>query len=89
VRFYQRVFDDFSSQRNYTIDLASNDWVMSLMPTSGITPDGIKEIKSAITPTTTEVAFWVKRIFYYKDKPLVMSNFNDDRTARIFRKSKW
>lgn len=88
VRFYQRIFDDFSSQRNYTIDLAANDWVMFFDADERITPDGIKEIKSAITPTTTEVAFWVKRIFYYKDKPLVMSNFNDDRTARIFRKSK-
>ena len=32
VRFYQRVFDDFSSQRNYTIKLATNDWWYFLMP---------------------------------------------------------
>lgn len=88
VRFYQRVFDDFSSQRNYTIDLAANDWVMFFDADERITPDGVKEIISTLNNNPPEAAFWVKRIFYYKNKPLVMSSFNDDRTARIFRKSK-
>lgn len=88
VHFYQRVFDDFSSQRNYTIDLASNDWVMFFDADERITPDGIKEIVSTLNSNPPESAFWVKRIFYYQDKPLVISNFNDDRTARIFRRSK-
>lgn len=88
VKFYQRVFDDFSSQRNYTIDLATNDWVMFFDADERITQKGIDEIISVVNSSPDEVALWVKRIFYYQGKPLVNNNFNEDRTARIFRKSK-
>jgi ADP-heptose:LPS heptosyltransferase/glycosyltransferase involved in cell wall biosynthesis len=88
VRFYQRAFDDFSSQRNYTIELASNDWVMFFDADERITQKGIEEIIAVIKSDPEEAAFWVKRIFYYQGKPLVNNNFNEDRTARIFRKSK-
>lgn len=88
VRFYQRVFDDFSSQRNFTIDLASHDWVMFFDADERITPKGVAEIVDLFKTEPEETAFWVKRIFYYQGKPLVNNNFNEDRTARIFRKSK-
>lgn len=88
VRFYQRAFDDFSSQRNYTIELASHDWVMFFDADERITQKGVEEIITVIKSDPEEAAFWVKRIFYYQGRPLVNNNFNEDRTARIFRKSK-
>jgi heptosyltransferase-2 len=88
VRFYQRVFDDFSSQRNYTIELASNDWVVFFDADERVSKKGIAEIVKKINSTPEEVAFWVKRIFYYEGRPLVNNRFNTDRTVRIFRKSK-
>ncbi len=87
VRFYQRVFDDFSSQRNYTIDLAENDWVVFFDADERVTEKGIEEIVSAVNSDPEEAAFWVKRIFYYQGRPLVNNSFNEDRTARVFRKS--
>jgi heptosyltransferase-2 len=88
VRFYQRVFDDFSSQRNYTISLASNDWVTFFDADERVTQKGIDEIVKTVNSNPEEVAFWVKRIFYYEGKPLVNNSLNEDRTARVFRKSK-
>lgn len=88
VRFYQRAFDDFSSQRNYTIDLAENDWVVFFDADERVTDKGIAEIVETVNSNPEEVAFWVKRIFYYQGRPLVNNSFNEDRTARIFRKSK-
>lgn len=88
VRFYQRAFDDFSSQRNYTLDLAANDWVTFFDADEKVIQKGIDEIVSAINAKPEEVALWVKRIFYYEGKPFVNSKFNEDRTARIFRRSK-
>jgi heptosyltransferase-2 len=88
VRFYQRVFDDFSSQRNYTLNLAENDWVMFFDADERVTQKGINEIVSVVKSNPEEVAFWFKRIFYYKGKPMVNNSFNKDRTIRLFRKSK-
>ena len=88
VKFYQRVFDDFSSQRNYTLDLASNDWVMFFDADERVTEQGIEELIATVNSNPEEVAFWVKRIFYYEGKPFVNNNFNDDKTARLFRRSK-
>lgn len=88
VRLYQRVFDDFSSQRNYTINLAENDWVVFFDADERITQKGIDEIVKVLNSDPEEVAFFVKRIFYYKGRPMVNNAFNQDRTARIFRRSK-
>ncbi|RYD96004.1 MAG: glycosyltransferase [Sphingobacteriales bacterium] len=88
VRFYQREFDDFSTQRNFTIDLAVNDWVLFFDADERVTENGIEEIVSTVNSNPKEVALWVKRIFYYKGRPLINNVFNEDRTARIFRRSK-
>lgn len=87
VKLYQRVFDDFSSQRNFTLQLASNDWVMFFDADERLTEKNIEEIVSAVNTTDSD-ALWVKRIFYYEGRPFVNTNFNQDKTARIFRKSK-
>ena len=88
VKFYQRVFDDFSSQRNYTIKLAANDWVVFFDADERVSQKGITEIVKKINSKPEEVAFWVKRTFYYEGRPLINNKFNTDRTVRIFRRSK-
>lgn len=88
VRFYQRVFDDFSSQRNYTIKLATNDWVIFFDADERVSQKGIAEIVAKVNSKPEEVAFFVKRIFYYEGRPLINNAFNTDKTVRIFRKSK-
>ena len=88
VKFFQRVFDDFSSQRNYTLDLAGNDWVTFFDADERVTQKGIEEIITTVNSNPEEAALWVKRVFYYQGRPMINNNFNEDRTARIFRKSK-
>ena len=88
VKFFQRVFDDFSSQRNYTLDLASNDWVTFFDADERVTQKGINEIIETVNSNPDEDALWVKRVFYYQGRPMINNSFNEDRTARIFRRSK-
>lgn len=88
VKFYQRAFDDFSSQRNYTLDFATNDWVVFFDADERISQKGIDEIIATVDSDPEEVAFWFKRIFYYKGRPMVNNSFNKDRAIRLFRKSK-
>ena len=88
VRFYQRAFDDFSSQRNYTIDLATHDWVIFFDADERVTEKGTREITNIVNSNPEEVAFWFKRIFYYKGRSMVNNSFNKDRAVRLFRRSK-
>lgn len=69
VRFYQRAFDDFSTQRNYTIGLASHDWVTFFDADERVTQKGIDEIVEVVNSNPEEVALWVKRVFYYQANP--------------------
>ncbi len=63
VKLYQRVFDDFSSQRNYTINLAENDWVVFFDADERVTQKGIDEIVQVLSSDPEEVAFFVKSYF--------------------------
>src|SRR5688572_15529287 len=85
VKFYQRAFDDFSSQRNYTLNFATNDWVVFFDADERITNKGIDEIIATVDSNPEEAAFWFKRIFYYKGRPMVNNSFNKDRAIRLFR----
>lgn len=88
VKLYQRAFDDFSSQRNYTLDLAANDWVAFFDADERLTEKNIIEIAQTIDEQPDNDALWVKRIFYYEGRPFINTNFNQDRTARVFKRSK-
>ena len=88
VQLHQRAFDDFSSQRNFTLDFATNDWVVFFDADERVSQKGIDEIVATVNSNPEEAAFWFKRIFYYKGRPMVNNSFNKDRAIRLFRKSK-
>lgn len=88
VRIVQRPFDDFSSQRNFAIALASHDWITFFDADERVTEKGIQEIRERVASNPDEAAFWVKRTFYYSEKPMFYGGQNQDRAIRLFRKSK-
>ena len=88
VKVFKRKFDDFSSQRNFAINLASNEWIIFFDADERITEKGIQEIKAAVKNKEKIDAFWVKRIFYYSKKPMHYGGKNQDKAIRLFRKSK-
>jgi len=88
VKFYQRVFDDFSSQRNYTLQLATHDWVVFFDADERVSKKGAQEIVAKVNSQPEEVAFFVKRTFFYEGKRLINNIFNTDKTVRLFRRSK-
>ena len=88
VKIFKRPFDDFSSQRNFAINLASHDWIVFFDADERITENGIKEIKEIVKSNPKNDAFWVKRIFYHGNKPMHYGGRNQDKAIRLFRKSK-
>lgn len=88
VQVYKRIFDNFSSQRNYALSKAANDWVIFFDADERICTEAINEIKQAVNNSNQEVAFWIKRQLFFKKIPVHYGGFNKDKAIRVFRKSK-
>ncbi|MBK5210579.1 MAG: glycosyltransferase family 2 protein, partial [Flavobacteriaceae bacterium] len=65
VKFYQRKFDDFSSQKNYAIEKASNEWII-FFDADEVIPKSLKEeIIEKASNETEDVAYWIYRTTIY------------------------
>jgi glycosyltransferase involved in cell wall biosynthesis len=87
VTVIQRPFDDFSTQRNFAIQQAKNDWIVFFDLDEHIAPELEKEIIAVITSPNNFVAFCVKRNFYFFQKKIKFGGWQRDKTIRVFNKS--
>lgn len=85
VRLIQRVFDDFSSQKNYAIDQASNEWIYILDADERVTESLEKEIITAVKDPKNFVGFYVYRTFYFIGRKIKYC-CRRDKVARLFSK---
>lgn len=86
VKLYQRKFDDFSSQKNYAIELASNDWVIFFDADEVITKPLKEEIIKTVSNNADEIAYWIYRTTIYMGKEIHYSGLQNDKVIRLFRK---
>lgn len=86
VNLIQRVFDDFSSQKNYAIDKASNDWIYVLDADERVTNDLRDEILLAIENPKELVGFYVYRTFYFIGRKIKYSGWQRDKVVRLFNR---
>lgn len=88
VKVYQNEFQDFSSQRNFAITKASNDWVLFFDLDEVINFDLRKEIVQRINETTNnKVAFLIKRHYYFMGKIIKFGGWQSDKAIRVFNKN--
>ena len=86
VKIIQRIFDDFSSQKNFAIDLAKNDWIYILDADERVTPELKKEILNIDETSTKFVGFYLRRNFYLGDKQIKYTGCQRDKVIRLFVK---
>jgi GT2 family glycosyltransferase len=82
----QRTFDDFSSQKNFALEKASNDWVFLLDADETIPENLKKEILQTVIFSTNFDAFYIYRSFFFKNKKLNFSGWRRDKVIRLFHK---
>lgn len=86
VRLIQRVFDDFSSQKNHAIALAENDWVFILDADERV-PKALKEeVLQTVKNKTETVAYWIYRTTFYMAKEMKYSGLQNNKVIRLFKK---
>ncbi len=88
VKIIQRVFDDFSSQKNYAIEKAKHNWIYILDADERISDKLKKEIIDGLCNSQNLVGFDIYRSFYYHDKRIKYGGRRRDKVIRLFRKDK-
>ena len=86
VKVIEREFTNFSEQRNFAISLAKNDWIVFFDLDEILTPSLKTEIKKVITNSEGNVAFFVKRDFFFMGKSIHFGGWQTDKAIRIFNK---
>ena len=86
VKVLQRTFDNFSNQRNFAIEQASNDWILFFDLDEIVTPELQNEILQTVADPKNNTAFLVKRNFYFLGKKIKFGGWQNDKAVRIFNK---
>jgi len=86
VRIIQRKFDNFSSQKNYAIDLAKHEWIYILDADERVSTPLKKEILTSIKHPMNYVGFYIYRNFYYKETNIRFGGWQTDKVIRLFKK---
>ncbi|MGJ8742961.1 glycosyltransferase family 2 protein [Polaribacter sp.] len=86
VKIIKRRFDDFSSQKNFAIDLATHNWIYILDADERVTPEVKQEILEAVKNPKDFVGFYVRRSFYFCGKKINYGGCQRDKVVRLFLK---
>lgn len=87
AKVYDRVFDDFSSQKNFAAEKCGNEWILSLDADEEVS-EGLRDlILKTVEDPGDGAAFSVKRVNRLFGKILSHSAGND-YPVRLFRKGK-
>jgi glycosyltransferase involved in cell wall biosynthesis len=88
VKFYQNRFDNFTSQRNFAIAQAKNDWILFLDADERLTPELKNEILYTLDNNNDKhTAFLFYRTFMFENKVLNFSGWQTDKIFRLFNKN--
>lgn len=86
TKVVQRVFDNFASQRNYALSLASNSWILFVDADERLTANLKKEITFIINQENSAAAYFIGRNFMFQNRKLHFSGWQTDKIVRLFRK---
>lgn len=88
VKLIRHRFIDYTSQRNFALDQAKNSWILFIDADERLTPELKSEIVTAINSENVASAYFIYRIFMFKNSRLKFSGWQTDKIFRLFDKSK-
>jgi len=91
VRIIQREYHYSTSQKNWAIPQAKNDWILIVDADERVSPELAEEIKEIVKgefKEDTPVAYWIRRENFYLGKRIKFCGWQNDKVIRLFRKGK-
>ena len=89
VKLIQRPFENYTDQKSYALEQATNDWVLFLDADERV-PDHLRNeiLETVNSKEASADAYYFYRIFMFKNKVLRFSGWQRDKNYRLFKKSK-
>jgi glycosyltransferase involved in cell wall biosynthesis len=85
-----RVWDGFSPQKQFAIDLASGEWILLVDADEEVSSDLAREIRSVLAgdKAALPAGFRVRRDNFFMGRPMRHGPWRDDYNVRLFRKGR-
>lgn len=87
VKILQRPFDNYSSQRNWAIEQATQPWVLMLDADERIPTDLQQEIQQLLDTSPAQPAYQISRKNFFMGKEVRFSGWQNDKVVRLFDKA--
>lgn len=84
---HQRLFKNFSDQRNYALTLATYEWILFVDADERIDDVLRDEILKTVHACDAREVYYVYRRFYFAGKALLYSGFQSDKAPILFKKN--
>jgi glycosyltransferase involved in cell wall biosynthesis len=84
-RVFNRAWEGYASQKNFAIDQAKGDWILSLDADEEVTPELADEIKKAVCTGNAD-AYYMPRLNLFLGKWMRHGGWYPDRQLRLFKR---
>ncbi len=88
VKVIQHPFKNYTAQKAYALEKASNDWIIFVDADEVVTSSLQNEIIDTVNGSKEHAAYWFRRKFMFQETRLRYSGWQTDKNYRLFRKSK-
>ena len=83
---HQHAFADYASQKQFALDMATGDWVLSIDADERVSPELAFEISSILNGRPQEAGFEIPFDIYFMGKKLRFGGLGGERHLRLFRR---
>ncbi len=87
-RVYHRPFDTFANQKNYAIDQATGEWILSIDADEIVTPELARSLREIAEKGSPLNGFYLNRQNILFGKQLRFAGQTNEKLIRFFRKGK-
>jgi len=90
ARIFHQQWLGYSAQKNFAIDLAAGDWILSLDADEILTPELVAEIEARLASKDLAgvEGFLIPRVLYIGETAVRHGGFYPDAQLRLFRRGK-
>lgn len=88
TKIFSRSLDNFSNQKNFAIEKASCDWILSVDADEIVSPELSKNLQGIAKNGTDCSGFYLNRVNYIFGKRLRFGGHGNEKILRFFQKKK-